>query len=207
MPRAKRCPICLAAPDVLARVNGLIESGIKFAAIIAEVGQFDVYKISRHKNRCLAPPMAELPADGDNLGVWRQRCSDAYAMAVANSDSRSAIAACSAATRQLAALAKRQAEAKKDSDELSDNCNDWSEKQAAGFQRYVDSVVREATANSKPGDCIDDYGWVCDLTTATRLLLRQVTSNPDLLAQVQELATRQITQRSITGEANVTSPN
>jgi len=46
MARAKRCPICLASPDVTSRVNAMLESGVKLAAIATEVGQFSTFQLS-----------------------------------------------------------------------------------------------------------------------------------------------------------------
>jgi len=92
---------------IATEVNNLIASGVQLTKIHeAHLDLCSYSALSRHRNRCMA---SAKPADaGDELVVWRQRCTDAYHMAVANGDSRSAIAACSAATRQLVALAKRQ---------------------------------------------------------------------------------------------------
>jgi hypothetical protein len=194
----------LSAADTLTRVNSLLETGVKLASIVTEVGAFNVHVLSRHKNRCLAPLAPELPADAgsDDLRIWMQRCTDSYLTAQANGDSRSAIAACSAATRQLVALAKHQEKEKDNSVELSDNVNSWSEAEGAKFRAYVSKVTNETMAAAKEGSALFDYRWLCDLSTETRLLLRRVTENPDLFAQVRQLESNFLPQRTITPEGD-----
>lgn len=141
--RQSKCQICSDLTSV-GQVNSLIESGVRQKLIHQEYPQFSVSQISRHSRNCRAPNAitGELPpgAGGDELDVWRQRCTDSYHLAVANGDSRSAISACSAATRQLVALAKRQekeAAAKEAIDPTS----------AAGLQLTIagiDAVVKMA---------------------------------------------------------------
>jgi hypothetical protein len=110
--RPRKCQICRADFAIAARINAMLESHVHLRVIAAESPEFSVSQLSRHRNRCLAPNVitGELAPDagGDDLQLWMQRCADSYHVAVANGDSRSAIAACSAATRQLVALAKKQ---------------------------------------------------------------------------------------------------
>jgi hypothetical protein len=201
MARAKRCPICLASPDVLSRVNALLESGIKLAVICSEVGAFNVFQLSRHKNKCIIKPLNGNAADDLEAAVWLERLHQAHQQAVIDGNLPAQISACTAAARTLEKI--RKAEAEKRDAELPDNVNKWTEEQGAQFRHYIDSVVREATANAKPGDAIDDYAWLIALSTETRLLLRKVTGNPGLLAQTRELVAHQIPQCPITtGETN-----
>jgi hypothetical protein len=104
-----KCKICKDS-SVTATINTLIASGVRQKVIAEQHPGFSIFQISRHKNNCLAPNVApEIAADAgsDELRVWMQRNTDAYNLAIVNSDSRSAIAACSAATRQLIALHKK----------------------------------------------------------------------------------------------------
>jgi hypothetical protein len=117
MGRAKHCTICTSDPVISSQVNSLIEAGVRQKVISTEFPQFSVSKLSRHTRVCLQPTLApDLSTDvgAGEMQVWRDRCEAAYHLAIANGDSKAAIQACSAATRQLAALAKHQeAEARK----------------------------------------------------------------------------------------------
>lgn len=110
MSRPRKCKICNADLPTTGRVNSMLEARVKLKTIAAEIPQFSVSQLSKHRNRCRAPhSTVELAPDAgsDEHRVWAQRCTDAYHLAILNGDSRSAIAACSAATRQLVALAKK----------------------------------------------------------------------------------------------------
>jgi hypothetical protein len=120
--RSSRCPVCTGDVALVTEVNNLIASGVRLTKIHEAHPDLCSYSaLSRHRNRCLAPSILPLDAGADDLNIWRQRCADAYHIAVANGDSRSAIAACSAATRQLVALSKRQEKAAEAEKTVADN--------------------------------------------------------------------------------------
>jgi hypothetical protein len=121
MGRKHSCKICTSDPAISSQVNALIESSVRQRMIHEQHPQFSVSQISRHTRNCIMPTVPDLAVDAgaDDMDVWRQRCNDAYNLAVANGDSRSAIAACSAATRQLIALSRRkEQEAKAAKDDI-----------------------------------------------------------------------------------------
>ena len=180
--RAKRCPICLASPDVTARVNALLESGVKLAGIVAEIGQFSTFQLSRHRNRCMAPaPRADVGPD--ELQTWMQRCTDSYHVAVANGDSRSAIAACSAATRQLVALAKRQ---EKEAEASKDNTDcDTAEFTIKG----CDAMLRRYAAMPEDFRAIDARAVQLLGDQTFRQLVSQIWEHRDLLPMLLAAAT------------------
>ncbi|HXM10412.1 MAG TPA: hypothetical protein VN946_10735 [Terriglobales bacterium] len=109
MSRTFRCKIC-ADPAISGQVNAMLETGVRMRIIAEQTPGFSSYQLAQHKRRCLAPPIAESSSDAtaDDLQLWMQRCTDSYHLAIANGDSRSAIAAISAATRGLSQLAKKQ---------------------------------------------------------------------------------------------------
>jgi hypothetical protein len=193
MARASRCPVCLAGADVLARVNAMLESNVRMATIVSEVGAFDVYKLSRHKNKCLLKPLNA--SDGSESDIWSQRAHDTYAQACIDGDTKARVSAISAAARSLEKL--RKAEAAKAADELPDNCADWSEKQSAGFRKYTDTVLKEAVEKAKnnPDSSLASYSWFCTLSPETVHLLKKITGDPLLLTRVRELETNCIPER------------
>jgi hypothetical protein len=198
MGRKRHCAVC--DDPGIATINSLIAAGVQRKAICEQFpGRFSIDQLSRHA-RHLAQPTTDSANDSE-AAVWLERLHQAHQQAVVDGNLPAQISACTAAARTLEKI--RKAEAEKRDAELPDNVNKWTEEQGAQFRHYIDSVVREATANAKPGDAIDDYAWLIALSTETRLLLRKVTGNPDLLAQTRELVAHQIPQCPITtGETN-----
>jgi len=196
---AKRCKVCLASPDVLARTNALLDSNVKLATIVSDVG-FNVFQLSRHKNRCVLKPLNGQATDGSEMDIWMRRLDEAHNQAIIDGNLGARISAISAAGRALERA--RKLEVAKADDELPDKVSDWSPQQGMHFTKYLDHVVKQATENAKPGSAVDEMNWLHSLRPETLAMFRRLTENTELYVQVQEFIARQLPQRPLPEETN-----
>lgn len=202
MGRARHCAICTADPAITSQVNAQIEVGCKQKLIHEQHPQFSISQISRHGRNCLVKSTANLSADPE-ADIWTQRLELAHAQAVADGNIAGQISACSAAGRALERARKAQA-AKADA-ELPADCADWTEKQAAQFRAYADSVIKDTVERTKDdsNSSVNQVNWLYSLSAETLTIFRRVAANPDLLAAVQQLETTFIPQSPPTEATNV----
>lgn len=122
-------------------------------------------------------------ADADDMVIWRQRCNDAYNLAIVNGDSRSAIAACSAATRQLVALSRRkEQEAKAAKDNVDRDTAEFTIK-------GVDAMMREYAALPESSRALDAQCVLLLGNQQFRQLVSKIHDQPDLLPMLLAAAT------------------
>jgi hypothetical protein len=196
MARAKRCPICLSDADTLARANALLESGARLATIVAELGKFTTFQLSRHKNLHLLKATNGDTADGSEADIWIKRAHETYAQAVIDGNVAARISAITAAGRALERIRKSEAEKKEDA--LPADCNAWTDGQAAQFQQYIDSVMQKAQTAAGWDSAIARMNWLYSLDPKTLAMFRRVTSDPALLTAVEQLEANQLPQRPTT---------
>jgi len=109
--RPRKCRICRADFAIAARINSMLESHVHLKVITAEIPEFSVSQLSRHKNRCLlAREKAELTdvSGSAEHAKWLERAESTFLIAQSQGDVKSAAAAISVAVRALTAMHKRQ---------------------------------------------------------------------------------------------------
>jgi len=171
-------------------VNALLESGVKLAAIATEVGQFNQFQLSRHKNKCILKPLNGDSAGSQDIEQWLERLNQTYLLASSQGDSKGATAACSAAARALQSLHKkleREAEAAK----------------AGTDERYsvqaLDQQVKDflAQRDSERGGVATKAACLCEEESKFGELVQAIWANRALLPALLAASASFISQREV----------
>jgi hypothetical protein len=176
------CSVCLHESH--AEIDTLLCAGQHASDIAVQFG-ISQFAVGRHKRKHLFAAAAPVATDADEISLWLRRADEIYTQATVDQDSRGMVSALTAGLKALDAKQKNQErQAEQESDDLSFDCRQWSEKQATQFLSYIDHVLAEG---ERLPHAEDEYGLALAQQSAPDLhtIFLKLQANQDWLVRVK----------------------